>query len=54
MSKKYGGVVCLQVFGEVVVVLCSPTAIKDLLDKCGELYVDRTPFPILDRGRWFR
>ncbi|KAH9077873.1 cytochrome P450 [Lactarius deliciosus] len=48
MSKKYGDVVCLQVFGEVVVVLCSPTAIKDLLEKRGELYADRTPFPILE------
>ncbi|KAH9028593.1 cytochrome P450 [Lactarius pseudohatsudake] len=48
MSKKYGDVVCLQVFGGVVVVLCSPTAIKDLLEKRGELYADRTPFPILE------
>ncbi|KAH9063196.1 cytochrome P450 [Lactarius vividus] len=48
MSKKYGDVVCLRVFGEVVVVLCSPTAIKDLLEKRGELYADRTPFPILE------
>ncbi|KAH9020010.1 cytochrome P450 [Lactarius pseudohatsudake] len=38
MSKKYGDVVCLQVFGEVVVVLCSPTAIKDLLEKRGEFF----------------
>ncbi len=43
-----GDVVCLQVFGQVVVVLCSPTAIKDLLEKRGELYADRTPFPIFE------
>ncbi|KAH9021877.1 cytochrome P450 [Lactarius hengduanensis] len=46
MSKKYGDVIYLQVVGQVVVVLCSPTAIKDLLEKRGELYADRTSFPI--------
>ncbi|KAH9016880.1 cytochrome P450 [Lactarius hengduanensis] len=46
MSKKYGDIVFLQVFGEVVVVLCSPTSIKDLFEKRGELYADRTPFAI--------
>ncbi|KAH9163802.1 cytochrome P450 [Lactarius sanguifluus] len=48
MSKKYGDVVCFQVLGQVVVVLCSPTAIKDLLEKRGELYADRTPFPVFE------
>ncbi|KAI9448684.1 cytochrome P450 [Lactarius psammicola] len=48
MSKKYGDVVCLQVFGQVVVILCSPTAIKDLLERRGELYADRTPFPVFE------
>jgi cytochrome P450 len=48
MSKKYGDVVCLQVFGQTVVVLCSLSAIKDLLEKRGELYSDRTPFPIFE------
>ncbi|KAH9053950.1 cytochrome P450 [Lactarius deliciosus] len=46
MSKKYGDVICLQVLGQVVVVLCSPTTIKDLLEKRGEVYADRTAFPI--------
>ncbi|KAH9042935.1 cytochrome P450 [Lactarius deliciosus] len=45
-SKKYGDIVCLQVFGQVVVVLCSPTSIKDLFEKRGELYADRIPFAI--------
>ncbi|KAH8984170.1 cytochrome P450 [Lactarius hatsudake] len=45
-SKKYGDTVCLQVFGQVVVVLCSPTSIKDLFEKRGELYADRIPFAI--------
>ncbi|KAH9013292.1 cytochrome P450 [Lactarius deliciosus] len=48
MSKKYGDVVCFQVLGQVVVVLCSPTAIKDLLERRGELYADRTPFPVFE------
>ncbi|KAH9039825.1 cytochrome P450 [Lactarius pseudohatsudake] len=48
MSKKYGDVVCFQVLDQVVVVLCSPTAIKDLLEKRGELYADRTPFPVFE------
>ncbi|KAH8984173.1 cytochrome P450 [Lactarius hatsudake] len=48
MSKKYGDVVCFQVLGQVVVVLCSLTAIKDLFEKRGELYADRTPFPVFE------
>ncbi|KAI9433752.1 cytochrome P450 [Lactarius indigo] len=48
MSKKYGDVVCLQVFGQLVVVLCSATATKDLFEKRGELYADRTPFPVFE------
>ncbi|KAH9050954.1 cytochrome P450 [Lactarius deliciosus] len=48
MSKKYGDVICLQVLGQVVVVLCSPIAIKDLLERRGELYADRMPFPIFE------
>ncbi|KAH9163791.1 cytochrome P450 [Lactarius sanguifluus] len=48
MSKKYGDVLCINVLGQVVVVLCSPTAIKDLLERRGELYADRTPLPILE------
>ncbi|KAH8994600.1 cytochrome P450 [Lactarius akahatsu] len=46
ISKKYGDIVCLHVFGQVVVVLCSPTSIKDLFEKRGELYADRIPFAI--------
>ncbi|KAI9437411.1 cytochrome P450 [Lactarius psammicola] len=48
MSKKYGDVMCLQVFGQVVIVLGSPTAIKDLHERRGGLYVDRTPFPVFE------
>ncbi|KAI0253713.1 cytochrome P450 [Lactifluus subvellereus] len=46
MSKKHGDVVCLQVLGEVIVVLCSLSSIKDLLEKRGEIYSDRPMLPI--------
>ncbi|KAI9441790.1 cytochrome P450 [Lactarius indigo] len=48
MSKKYGDVLCIKVLGQVVIVLCSPTAIKDLLERRGELYADRKPMPIFE------
>jgi hypothetical protein len=35
---------CLRVFGQVVVVLSSSAAIKDLLEKRGEVYSDRPLF----------
>ncbi|KAI9428587.1 cytochrome P450 [Lactarius indigo] len=47
MAKKYGDVVCLQVFGHVVVVLSSLSAIKELLEKRGEKYADRPTLPII-------
>lgn len=48
MSKKYGDVFCLRVLDQVVVVLCSFSAIKDLLEKRGEAYADRPPMPIME------
>jgi len=39
---------CLRVFGQVVVVLCSYPAIKDLLDKRGDTYADRPILPIVE------
>ncbi|KAF8483988.1 cytochrome P450 [Russula ochroleuca] len=50
MSKKYGrcDVICLHVFSRVVVVLCSLSAIKDLLEKRGQTYSDRPFLPILE------
>ena len=41
-----GDVVCLHVFGQVIVVLSSLPAIKDLLEKRGERYADRPMLPI--------
>ena len=41
-----GDIVCLQGFGQVIVVLSSLSAIKDLLEKRGERYADRPTLPI--------
>jgi len=43
-----GDVFCLRVLDQVVVVLCSFSAIKDLLEKRGEANADRPPMPILE------
>ncbi|KAH9976333.1 CyP450 monooxygenase [Lactifluus volemus] len=48
ISKKYGDVFCIQVFGQVIVVLNSLSAIKDLLEKRGEIYADRPSLPIVE------
>jgi len=47
MSKKYGDVICLRIFSQVIVVLCSSSAIKDLLEKRGEIYSERPTWPIV-------
>jgi len=39
---------CFRIFGQVVVVLCSLTAIKDLLERRGERYADRPRMPIFE------
>ncbi|KAH9987408.1 hypothetical protein BJV77DRAFT_950213, partial [Russula vinacea] len=41
MSKKYGDIMCLRVFNQVVVVLCSSVAIRDLLEKRAQSYSER-------------
>ncbi|KAI0274190.1 cytochrome P450 [Russula aff. rugulosa BPL654] len=47
MSKKYGDVVCLRVYSQVIVVLCSLSAIKDLLERRGEVFSERPSSQIL-------
>ena len=47
-SDLPGDIVYLQVFGQVIVVLSSLPAIKDLLEKRGEKYADRPLLPILE------
>lgn len=43
-----GDVMCLHVVSQVVIVLCSVSAIKDLLEKRGETYSERTSLPIAE------
>ena len=47
-SAFQGDVICFRVFSQVVVVLCSSSAIKDLLEKRGENYSERPTLPILE------
>jgi hypothetical protein len=46
MSKKHGDILYLQVFGQGIVVLCSLSSIKDLLEKRGEIFSDRPTLPM--------
>jgi len=48
MSKKYGDVICFRVFNQVIVVLSSLSAIKDLFEKRAECNSDRPALPILE------
>ena len=43
-----GDVMCFRVFNQVIVVLCSLSAIKDLFEKRAKLYSDRPTLPILE------
>ena len=43
-----GDVICLRVLSEVVVVLCSVSALKDLLEKRGEIYSERPSLTIAE------
>ena len=42
-----GDIICLRVYSEVVIVLCSSSAIKDLLEKRGQTYSGRPSLPIV-------
>jgi len=41
-------IICLRVYSRVIVVLCSLSAIKDLLEKRGQTYSVRHPPPIAE------
>ena len=43
-----GDVIYFRVFSQVIVVLCSFSAIKDLLEKRGEIYSERPTLPIME------
>ncbi|KAI0263954.1 cytochrome P450 [Gloeopeniophorella convolvens] len=53
MGQKYGSdIISVQVLGQVIVVLNSVRAAKDLLEKCGDVYSDRPPVPFFDMMDW--
>jgi hypothetical protein len=43
-----GDIFCLRFYSQVVVVLCSLSAIKDLLENRGQIYSDRPLMPITE------
>ncbi|KAI9441787.1 cytochrome P450 [Lactarius indigo] len=46
MSKKHGDILYLHIFGQSAVVLCSPSAVKDIIEKRGDIYSDRPAWPM--------
>lgn len=52
LSRKYGDIISLHVFGKVIIVLNSTKATKDLLDKRGDIYSDRSTVPIFEMMKW--
>ncbi|KAH9956421.1 hypothetical protein BC827DRAFT_756476 [Russula dissimulans] len=50
LSKKHGDVISFHVFGQVVVVLNSIKATKDLFERRGEIYSSRPAFTIHEIG----
>ncbi|KAI0056406.1 cytochrome P450 [Artomyces pyxidatus] len=51
-AKTYGDVISLTVLGQVIVVLNSPTAARDLLDKRSAFYSERPKVPFYDLMEW--
>jgi len=51
-SKKHGNILSFQIFGQVIVVLNSAEAAKDLLEKRSAIYSDRPVLPILEMIEW--
>ena len=47
-SASQGDVICFRVFSQVIVLLSSLSAIKDLLEKRGEIYSERPTLPIME------
>ncbi|KAI0251161.1 cytochrome P450 [Lactifluus subvellereus] len=52
LSKKHGDILSLHIFGRVLVVLSSHKAIKDLLERRGDIYSDRPVIPIYKMMDW--
>ncbi|KAI0063312.1 cytochrome P450 [Artomyces pyxidatus] len=51
-AKSYGNVMSLEVFGQVIVILQSPQAVKDLFEKRGATYSDRPLPTFYEMARW--
>ena len=47
-SSPKGDIICLRVYTQVIVVLCSSSAVKDLLEKRGEIFSERPSSQILE------
>ncbi|KAI0288408.1 cytochrome P450, partial [Russula brevipes] len=47
-SKIYGEIISFRIFGQVIIVLNSAKAAKDLLEKRGDVYVDRPAIPFFE------
>ena len=52
-SAFQGDIICFRVFSQVIVVLCSLSAVKDLLEKRGEIYSERPTLPILEMCAYY-
>ncbi|KAI0264166.1 cytochrome P450 [Gloeopeniophorella convolvens] len=51
-GEQYGDVISIQVPGDVIVVLNSHQAAKDLLERRGDIYLDRPTIPFFDMMGW--
>ncbi|KAH9957214.1 cytochrome P450 [Russula dissimulans] len=52
LSRIHGDVLSFHVFGQVIVILNSLKATKDLLERRGEIYSDRPTLTILEMMEW--
>ncbi|KAI0301751.1 cytochrome P450 [Multifurca ochricompacta] len=52
LSKTYGPILSFHVFGQVIVVLNNLKSVKDLLEKRGDIYSDRTVVPFHEMAEW--
>ncbi|KAI0288410.1 hypothetical protein BC826DRAFT_691226 [Russula brevipes] len=47
-SKKHGDILSFHVLGQVIIVLNTAKAAKDLLERRGDIYADRPVFPFFE------
>ncbi|KAI0058422.1 cytochrome P450 [Artomyces pyxidatus] len=51
-ARTYGDIMSVEVFGQVIVILQSPKAVRDLLEKRGTIYSDRPSLPFFEMAQW--